>query len=66
MLGEFEKVIKFIGKTKLANDLYVENLNLLSSNKSHTNYMQQVVSKITKENNCIKFYLFIDVGRILK
>ena len=54
MLGEFEKVIKFIGKTKLANDLYVENLNLLSSNKSHTNYMQQVVSKITKENNSFK------------
>ena len=54
MLGEFEKVIKFIGKTKLTNDLYVENLNLLSSNKSHTNYMQQVVSKITKENNSFK------------
>ena len=54
MLEEFEKVIKFIGKTKLANDLYVENLNLLSSNKSHTNYMQQVVSKITKENNSFK------------
>ena len=56
----------FVEKTKFADNLYVENLNHLSWNKSPTNYVQQVILKITKESNCSKSELFIDVGRILK
>ena len=59
MLGEFKSDQLFVEKTKLANNLYVENLNHLSWNKSPTNYVQQVISKITKENNCFKFNLKI-------
>ena len=66
MLGQFKRDKIFVEKTKLRSNFYQESLNHLSWNKSPTNYLQQVVSKITKENNCIKFYLFIDVGRILK
>ena len=34
--------------------------------KSPTNYAQQIISKITKENNYIQFQLFTTAGRILK
>ena len=54
MLGEFKGVQLFAGKTKFADNLYVENLNHLSWNKPSTNYVWQVISKITKENNCFK------------
>ena len=55
MLGEFKSDQLFVEKTKLANNLFVENLNHLSWQKSPTNYVQQEISKITKENNCFKF-----------
>ena len=55
MLGEFKTDQFFVEKTKLANNLYVENLNHLSWHKSPTNYVQQIISKITKINNCFKF-----------
>ena len=47
MLGEFKSDQLFVDKTKLANSLCVENLNRL--------YVQQIISKITKVNNCVKF-----------
>ena len=53
MLGEFKTDQFFVEKTKLANNLYVENLNHLSWHKSPTNYVQQIISKITKVNNSI-------------
>ena len=46
---EFKNDQLFVEKTKLANNLYMEHLNHLSRNKSPTNYVQQVISKITKE-----------------
>ena len=52
MLGEFKSDEFFVEKMKLANNLYMENLNHLSS---PTNYVQQIILKITKENNCFKF-----------
>ena len=55
MLGEFKSYQLFVKKMKLANNLYVENLNHLSRQKSPTNYIQQIISKITTENNCFKF-----------
>ena len=55
MLGEFKSNQLFVKKTKFANNLYVENPNLLSLHKSPTNYVQQIISKTTKENNCFKF-----------
>ena len=55
MLGEFESDQLFVEKTKLTSKLYVENLNHLAWNKSPINYVQQVISEITKENNCFKF-----------
>ena len=54
MLGEFKSDQLFVEKMKLAKNLYVENLNHLSWNKSPTNCVQQV-SKVTKENKCFKF-----------
>ena len=54
----------FVEKTKLANTLYVENLNHLSRHESPKNYKQQIISKITTENNCFNY--FNDFGRILK
>ena len=66
MLGEFESDQPFVEKTKLTNDLYVEYLNHLSGHKSPTNYVQEIISKIIKENNCFKFYLFNNIGIILK
>ena len=50
MLGEFKNDQLFVEKTK-PDKLYVENLNVLSWNKSPTNYVQQVTSKIRKGNN---------------
>ena len=55
MLGEFKSCQLFVKKMKLVNNLYVENLNHLSWKKSPTNYIQQIISKITTENNCFKF-----------
>ena len=55
MLGEFKSDQHFVEQTKLAKYWHVENLNQLSWNKSPTNYVQQIISKITKENNCFKF-----------
>ena len=55
MLGEFKSCQLFVKKMKLVNNLYVENLNHLSWQKSPTNYIQQIISKITTENNCFKF-----------
>lgn len=66
MLGDFKSDQHFVEKTKLANNLYVENLNHLSWNKSPRNYVQRLISKITNGNNNFKFYLFIDAERILK
>ena len=54
MLEEFKSDQLFAEKTKLADNLYVENLKQLSIHKSSTNYVQQINSKITKENNCFK------------
>ena len=48
MLGEFKTDQFFVEKTKLANNLYLENLNHLSCHKSPTNYVHQIISKITK------------------
>ena len=45
MLGEFKTDQFFVEKTKLANNLYV----------SPTNYVHQIISKITKVSNCFKF-----------
>ena len=42
MLAEFKSDQLFVEKTKLVN-------------KSPTNYLQQVISKTTKENNSFKF-----------
>ena len=64
MLGEFKRNQLFVEKIKLINNLYVENPNHLSWNKSRTNCVQQV-SKITKESY-FKFKLFVDVRGILK
>ena len=50
MLGEFKNDQLFVEKAK-PDKLYVENLNVLSWNKSPTNYVQQVTSKIRKGNN---------------
>ena len=55
MLAEFKSDHLFVEKTELANNLYVGNLNHLSLHKSPTNYVQQIISKITKENNRFKF-----------
>ena len=55
MLREFKSYQLFVKKTELANNLYVDNLNHLSWQKSPTNYVQQIISKITTENNCFKF-----------
>ena len=55
MLGEFKSDQLVVEKKKLANNLYVKNLNHLSQPKSATNYVQQIILKITKENNCFKF-----------
>ena len=55
MLGEFKSDQFFVEKTKLVNNFYVENLNHLSWHKSPTNYVQQIISKITKVNNCFNF-----------
>ena len=49
LMLEFKNDQLFVEKTKLANNLYMEHLNHLSRNKSPTNYVQQVISKITKE-----------------
>ena len=43
MLGEFKSDQLLVEKTKLANNLYMENLNHLSWNKSPTNYVQQII-----------------------
>ena len=51
MLGEFKSDQLFAEKTKFANSLYVKNLNDLSWHKLPTNYLQQIISKRTKENN---------------
>ena len=53
MLGKLKTDQFFVEKTKLANDLYVENLNYLWWHKSPTNYVQQIISKITKVNNSL-------------
>ena len=55
MLGEFKSDHFFVEKTNLANNLYVENLHHLLCHKSPTNYVQQIISKITKVNNGLKF-----------
>ena len=55
MLGEFKSDQLVVEKKKLANNLYVKNLNHLSQHKFATNHVQQIISKTTKENNCFKF-----------
>ena len=55
MLEEFKNDQLFAEKIKLSNNLYVENQNHLSQNKFPTNFLQQVISKITKQINCFKF-----------
>ena len=55
MLGEFKTDQFFVEKIKLANNLYVKNLNHLSWHKSPTNYAHQIILKITGVNNCLKF-----------
>ena len=62
MLGEFKTDQIFVGKTKLAHNLYVENLNHLSWHKSPANYVQQIIIKITKENNRFKFNYSLMLG----
>ena len=47
-LGEFKRDQVFAQKTKFAKNFYLEYLNHLSQNKSSTNFVQQVISKITK------------------
>ena len=54
MLGEFKSDQLFVAKTKFANNLYVKNLNELLLHKPPTNCEQQIISNITKENNCFK------------
>ena len=44
----------FVEKTKLAMNLYMENLNQLSWNKSHTNYVQQAISKKQKQKQLLQ------------
>ena len=53
----FEKIKSdrnFVGKTKLAINLYVEHLNHLSWNKLLINCRPQLISKVTKENDSFK------------
>ena len=57
MLGEFKTDQFFVEKTKLANNLYVENLNHLSWHKSPTNYVHQIISKITENFKMINSFL---------
>ena len=64
MLREFKTDQFFVQKTKLAKNFYVENLNYLSWHQSPTNYVQHIISKITRVNNCLKFELFTNVRRI--
>ena len=67
MLGEFKSDQLFAEKTKPTNNLYVENLNHLSLNKFPTHYAQQVISKITKENNfLLTLGNFKMINRLLK
>ena len=58
MVGEFKSVQLFAEKAKLANNLYLANLNHLSWRKSPSNYVQQLISKKKKkkkkENNWFK------------
>ena len=49
MLGEFKSDQLFAEKMNFATNFYVGHLNHLSWNKSPKNYVQQVISKITKE-----------------
>ena len=51
MFWEFKSGQTFVEKTKLPNNLFMENLN------HPINYVQQTISKITKETT---------IGRILK
>ena len=50
MLEEFKCDQFFAEKTKLSNNLYVENLNHLSRHKSPTNYVQQIISNNFTKN----------------
>lgn len=59
MLREFKSYQLFVKKTELANNLYVDNLNHLSWQKSPTNYVQQIISKITTENNCFNYLMIL-------
>ena len=49
MVGEFKSVQLFVEKAKLANNLYLENLNHLSWRKSPSNYVQKIISKKKKK-----------------
>ena len=55
MFGKFKSDQLFVRKTKLANNFYLENLNHVSSSKPPTNYVQQLISQIAKENNSLSF-----------
>ena len=55
MFGEFKNDQLFVAKLKLVNNLHVENLNQLSWHKFPTNYVRQMISKMTKEYNCFNF-----------
>ena len=55
MFGKFKSDQLFVRKMKLANNFYVESLNHVSSSKPPTNYVQQLISQIAKENNSFKF-----------
>ena len=50
MVGEFKSVQLFVEKAKLANNLYLENLNHLSWRTSPSNYVQKIISKKKKKN----------------
>ena len=50
MLEEFKSYHHFVEKRKLANNLYVENLNSLSWNKSPTNYSQDKKTIVSNFN----------------
>ena len=62
MLGTFKSDQLFAEKKKLENTLHVDNLNHLLWNKSPANYIQQIISKITKKNNCLNFNYSLMLG----
>ena len=59
-LGEFKSDQLFVEKTKLVTNLYTTISHDILSNKLCA--VQQIISKITEENNCFKFNYSLMLG----